>query len=137
MNVEFIAGIALVTPVPEKSRELYMGALGLPLDDAGGGYFHSGDIGGSKHFGVWPLPQAAIACFGTETWPEEVPVPQLSIEFEVANPEEVKAAAEELEALGFELLHGSREEPWGQTVTRLLSPENAIVGISYAPWLHD
>jgi hypothetical protein len=34
-------------------------------------------------------------------------------------------------------LHPAREEPWGQTVARLQSPEGAIIGISYAPSLHD
>ena len=43
---------------------------------------------------------------------------------------------EELRDTGFELLHDAREEPWGQTVARLLSPEGLIVGISYAPALH-
>ena len=34
------------------------------------------------------------------------------------------------------MLHGAKVEPWGQTVARLLSPESAIVGLSYAPSLH-
>ena len=38
---------------------------------------------------------------------------------------------------GFELLHPARTEPWGQTVTRLLTDDGLIVGISYAPLLHD
>jgi hypothetical protein len=33
-----------------------------------------------------PLTQAARACFGTPEWPAERPVPQASIEFEVADP---------------------------------------------------
>ena len=53
-------------------RELYVDALGLPLEpDAGGEYFHSEQIGGSKHFGVWPLAQAAQACFGADDWPAD------------------------------------------------------------------
>jgi len=28
------------------------------------------------------------------------------------------------------------EEPWGQTVSRLLSPEGILVGIVYTPWMH-
>jgi hypothetical protein len=43
----------------------------------------------------------------------------------------------ELKQAGYALLHPAREEPWGQTVARLQSPEGAIVGISYAPSLHD
>jgi hypothetical protein len=63
-------------------------------------------------------------------------VPQASIEFEVADPAAVADAAAELEERGFRLLHPAREEPWGQTVARLLSIEGLIVGISYAPQLH-
>jgi hypothetical protein len=42
----------------------------------------------------------------------------------------------ELRADGFVMLHEARTEPWGQTVARLQSPEGAIVGISFAPWMH-
>jgi catechol 2,3-dioxygenase-like lactoylglutathione lyase family enzyme len=137
MEIEFIASVAVVTPDAPKSRELYVDALGLPLEaDQGGEYFHSERIGGSKHFGVWPLGQAAQACFGTEEWPADRPLPQVSIEFEVRDRDAVSAAAAELEAKGFQLLHEAREEPWGQTVARLLSIEGSIVGISYAPSLH-
>ncbi len=64
-------------------------------------------------------------------------MPQVSIEFDVADAAAVSAAAQELQQAGHELLHTAREEPWGQTVARLQSPEGAIVGISYAPALHD
>jgi catechol 2,3-dioxygenase-like lactoylglutathione lyase family enzyme len=137
MNVLFIASVAVVTADPPKSRELYVDALGLPLQaDAGGEYFHSESIDGTKHFGVWPLSQAAHACFGVDEWPPDRLVPQSSIEFEVEDAAAVAAAAQELEDKGFELLHGARKEPWGQTVARLLSSEGLIVGISYAPSLH-
>lgn len=138
MNVEFIAGVAVIAADPTKSRELHVDALGLPLQAADGDdYFSSEAIGGSKHFGVWPLRQAAQACFGSPDWPAGRPVPQASIEFEVENAEAVEAAAEELRGKGFTLLHESRVEPWGQTVARLQSIEGLIIGISYAPWLHD
>ncbi len=137
MNVQWITSIAVIAADPGRSRELYVDALGLPLEpDAGGEYFHSEQIGGSKHFGVWPLAQAAQACFGTDQWPADLPVPQLSVEFEVQDADTVAAAAAELEEKGFALLHGAREEPWGQTVARLLSNEGSIVGISYAPSQH-
>ena len=136
MNIKWIASIAVIAADPAKSRELYVGALGLPLEpDAGGEYFHSERIG-SKHFGVWPLDQAAQACFETDEWPSDRPVPQLSIEFEVEDADAVATAADELSEKGLALLHGAREEPWGQTVARLLSNEGSIVGISYAPSQH-
>jgi catechol 2,3-dioxygenase-like lactoylglutathione lyase family enzyme len=138
LNVEFIASIAVIAPDPAASRELYVEALGLPLEGEGpDGYYSSGKIPGSRHFGVWPLSQAAEACFGTKEWPADRPTPQASIEFEVESPAAVQAAAEELEAKGFSLLHQAREEPWGQTVARLLSIEGSIVGISYTPALRD
>ena len=99
--------------------------------------FASEEIAGCKHFGVWPLEQAAQACFGTATWPKDVPVPQVSLEFEVADAEAVAAGADELRSDGYDLLHDSRQEPWGQTVARLLSPEGAVIGLSYAPSLHE
>jgi hypothetical protein len=137
MNVLFIAGVAVVAPDPARSRALFLDALGLPLEaDPGSSYFHSERIGGSKHFAVWPLAQAAQACFGSDEWPGELPLPQVSIEFEVENADAVAEAALELRDRGFELLHDAREEPWGQTVARLLSSEGSIIGISYAPALH-
>ena len=44
--------------------------------------------------------------------------------------------AAELEAAGHRLLRDAREEPWGQTTSRLLSPEGLLVGVSYTPWMH-
>ena len=137
MNIEFLATVAVIAPEPISSRNLYVEALGLPLQGEGDGYVHSEQIAGCTSFGIWPLSQAAQACFGTDHWPAERPVPQVSIEFDVADSAAVVPAAEELEQAGYQLLHGAREEPWGQTVARLQSPEGAIIGISYAPVLHD
>src|SRR4051794_22896163 len=136
MEIRFVASVAVITADPTTSRRLYMDALGLPLKQLDGDYFASEDVGGCRHFGVWPLAQAAEACFGTSSWPADVAVPQMSLEFEVADAEAVAAAADELRSMGHELLHGSRTEPWGQTVARLLSPEGAVIGVSFAPWLH-
>jgi catechol 2,3-dioxygenase-like lactoylglutathione lyase family enzyme len=136
MNIEFLSTVAVITPDTVTSRKLYVEALGLPLEGPGDGYHHSEQIAGCKSFGIWPLSQAARACFGTDEWPAGRPVPQVSIEFDVAGAAAVGPAALELQQAGYELLHAAREEPWGQTVARLQSPEGAIVGISYAPVLH-
>jgi len=136
MDIEFLATVAVIAPDPVSSRDLYAGALGLPLRGEGDGYHHSEQIAGCKSFGIWPLSQAAQACFGADRWPAERPTPQVSIEFDVADPAAVEPAARELEETGYELLHGAREEPWGQIVARLQSPEGAIIGISYTPVLH-
>jgi catechol 2,3-dioxygenase-like lactoylglutathione lyase family enzyme len=138
MNVQFISSFAVITPDIATSRKLYVDALGLPLSASEGDeYLHSEKVDGSRHFGVWPLWQAAEACFGTREWPAGRTVPQASVEFDVESADAVAAAAQELERAGYELVHSARQEPWGQTVARVISSEGLIVGISYAPWLHS
>src|SRR5437588_296537 len=100
MKIEFIASVAVITADPSASRRLYVDALRLPLEGQDD-YIHSESIGGCKHFGVWPLTQAAQACFGTTEWPADRLAPQASIEFEVADAEAVTAAGEELQAAGY------------------------------------
>jgi len=135
MQIEFISSVAIISQDPATGRKLFVDELGLSLQDDGG-YLHSEQIGGTRHFGVWPLSHAAEACFGSPEWPSNRPIPQASIEFEVGSPEQVTQAAAELQVHGYALLHGARQEPWGQTVARFVSHEGAILGISYAPWMH-
>ena len=112
---------------------------GLPLSTNADNpdYIAMDDFGGARHFGVWPLSDAAESCFGTRTWPAEIPVPQATIEFEVATIGAVGDGARELESRGYTLIHDQRTEPWGQVVARLLGPEGLLIGLSYAPWFHE
>ena len=138
MKIEFIASVSVITSDLKASRALYVDALGLPLEHAeGDDYIHSEAIEGSKHFGVWPLSQAAQACFGHPDWPADTPQPQACVEFELADSDAGQAGIQELRSAGHAVLHDARVEPWGQTVARLLSPEGLIVGLSYAAWLHE
>jgi len=82
------------------------------------------------------LSQAAEATFGTTAWPAGRRVPQAWVEFDVESREAVGAAVDELRAAGHEVLREAHEEPWGQTTSRLLSPEGLLVGVSYTPWMH-
>src|SRR5947208_4950059 len=134
MKVLFSSSVSIVAADAAKSRRLFINTLGLPLEAAqpGDDYYFSEKVDGSKHFGVWPLAQAAQACFGTSDWPADRPAPQVSIEFEVENEAAVEQAGHELESQGYKLLHPAKREPWGQTVARLLSDEGAIIGISFA-----
>ena len=136
MQIEGVTSVAVITATPAQSRRLYVDGLNLPLKQLDGEYFASEEIPGCRHFGVWPLDQAAHACFGTDSWPGEIPVPQVSVEFEVSNADAVAAGADELRSQGHQVLHGARQEPWGQIVARLISPEGALVGLSYAASLH-
>src|SRR5881275_2614687 len=105
MKILFIASIGIITSDPLESRKLFIDTLGLPLEhEEGDEYYSSENIEGSKHFGVWPLTEAAEACFGTKQWPADKPMPQLSIEFEVEDAASVGDAAKELEEKGYPLL---------------------------------
>ncbi|MDP9068319.1 MAG: glyoxalase [Actinomycetota bacterium] len=136
MKVQFVASVSVIARDPDAAQRLYRGALGLSFEGGDGGYLFTERLPGVKHFGVWPLADAARSCFGTDTWPGDVVVPQGSIEFEVASAADVSTASEELRAAGLTLLHDAKEEPWGQTITRLLSDDGLIVGVCFTPWFH-
>ncbi len=134
MDVEFVASIAPIVRDADATRTFYRDALGLSFEGEEGDYLFTHKLEGTKHFGLWPLAEAATACFGTTEWPADLAVPQASIEFEVAD---VEAAAAELEALGYQLIHGARTEPWQQITARLLSPEGLLVAVCFTPSFHD
>ncbi len=134
MKVLFIAGYGPITTDTKKSAAFYRDSLGLLFKEEEGGYFHTEDLKGVKTFALWPLSQAAESCFGVNEWPTDLPVPTSWIEFDV---EDVAAASEELKAKGYRLLVTVRKEPWGQVVTRLLSPDNNLVGLTYTPLMRE
>ncbi len=133
MKVLFVAGFGPILRDRAAGMALYLDTLGLALDSEDGAYFHTERLPGVKHFALWPLSQAAQSCFGSDTWPAGVPVPQAWIEFDV---DDVEVATAELASRGYRLLVAARTEPWGQTVARLQTSEGLILGNSYAPWLH-
>ena len=135
MKITHVAGFAPIVPDLAASKRLYLDALGLPMD-AADDYPMTDDIPGLRHFGLWSLTDAAQSCFGTDDWPTELPTPQGCLEFDVASAEAAAEASAELEAAGHRILAGPREEPWGQTVVRLLSPEGLLIGVTYTPWQH-
>ena len=141
MDIQMIASFAVITTDAAADRKLFLDAMGLPLhgpgDVPGSDYVFSDAIEGAKHFGVWPLSEAAESCFGTSTWPDTHPVPQASVELEVGSPDAVEAAVAELEASGHTMVHGSRTEPWGQVIARLQSSSGVLVGVCFTPWYHE
>ena len=134
LKVLFVAGFGPIVREPAVSKQLYVDTLGLPLEQMpdNPSYYHGEKLEGVRHFALWPLAQAAQSCFGTDSWPKDVPTPQAWIEFDV---EDVRQASEALKQRGYRLLVDSRTEPWGQTVTRLLSPEGLLVGLTFTPWM--
>jgi predicted enzyme related to lactoylglutathione lyase len=133
MQIQFVASVSPIVRDGDAAKSFYQDALGLSFEGGEGDYVFTQKLPGVKHFGLWPLSDAARACFGTEDWPEDVPVPQASVEFEV---EDVAAAAEELKQRGCQLIHAARTEPWTQITARLMSPEGLLIAVCYTPWFH-
>lgn len=133
MKILFVATFTPITADPTASRKFFVDGLDLSFEKNAGDYVYTEKLPGTKHFGVWPLVEAAEACFGKKEWPADYPVPQATLEFEV---EDVAAAAAELEAKGHRPIHGARLEPWGQTIARFSSPDGLIIGLCHTPWLH-
>jgi catechol 2,3-dioxygenase-like lactoylglutathione lyase family enzyme len=134
MKVVFVAGYGPITTETKESAAFYRESLGLSFTEEADRYYHTEDLKGVKHFALWPLAQAAESCFGVNEWPTHLPTPTSWLEFDV---EDVAEASDELKAKGYTLLIAARKEPWGQTVTRLLSPEGILVGLTYTPWMRE
>ena len=136
MKIGFVAGFGPIVPDVDTSRAFWTDALGIEMEEAAPSYFATDDLPGVRAFALWPLAQAAQSTFGTDAWPSDVPTPQAWLELDVDSAEAVGQAVAELEGRGYRLLRGAEEEPWGQTTSRLQSPEGLLVGITYTPWMH-
>ncbi len=132
IEILFIAGFGPIVRNAAASQELYRDTLHIPFKEEQDGYLHTESLPGAKSFALWPLSLAAESCFGKSVWPDDVPVPQAWLEFDVAS---VEKASETLQAKGYHLLVTARKEPWGQIVSRFLSPEGVLVGLTFTPWM--
>ena len=130
LKVLFIAGFGPIVRDTGESRKLYRDALGIPFKEEPDGYLHTEAVPGAKSFALWPLSQVAQSCFGKDSWPKEIPAPQAWLEFDV---ESVEKATEILKSCGYRMLVKNKKEPWGQIVSRFISPEGLLVGISFTP----
>jgi hypothetical protein len=129
-QVLFIAGFGPIVREATASRKLYNQILGIGFKEENDGYLHTEALKGAKSFALWPLSQAAQSCFGNDSWPQEIPAPQAWLEFDV---ESVEKATEELESQGHRMLVRNKKEPWGQIVSRFITPEGLLVGVTFTP----
>ncbi len=134
MKVLFVAGFGPIVSDMQESAAFYRESLGLSFKEEDDGYLHTEELKGVNSFALWPLWQAAQSCFGVNEWPADLPAPTSWLEFDV---EDVAEASRELKAKGYQLLIAAKKEPWGQTVTRLLSPEGILVGLTYTPLMRE
>jgi hypothetical protein len=101
IKVLFIAGFGPIVRDTASSRKLYTEALGISFKEESGGYLHTETLEGAKTFALWPLSQAAYSCFGKDSWPDGIPVPQAWLEFDV---DSVEKATAELEVQGYRIV---------------------------------
>ncbi len=134
IKVLFIAGFGPIVPEGTASRRLYNQVLGIAFKEESDGYLHTEALKGAKTFALWPLSQAAQSCFGKDRWPREVPAPQAWLEFDV---DDVERATEVLESQGHRMLVKNKKEPWGQTVSRFITPEGLLVGVTFTPAMRE
>src|SRR4029450_10621531 len=59
MNVEFVASFSPIVRDPQAARELYGDGLGLTFERSDGDYVFTEQLSGVRHFGLWPLTEAA------------------------------------------------------------------------------
>jgi hypothetical protein len=134
INVLFIVGFGPIVRDTTQSRKLYSENLGIPFKEESGDYLHTEALKGANTFALWPLSQAAQSCFGKDSWPDNVPVPQAWLEFDVDSVQEATAI---LESRGYRILIKNKKEPWGQTVSRFISPEGLLIGITFTPAMRE
>ena len=134
VNVLFVAGFGPIVREATASRKLYSQTLGIGFKEEDGGYLHTEALRGANTFALWPLSQAAQSCFGTDSWPNDIPTPQAWLEFDV---DDVEQATAELESRGYRMLVKNKKEPWGQTVSRFIAPEGLLVGVTLTPSMRE
>jgi hypothetical protein len=136
MKVAFVAGFGPIVKATDASRAFWGDGLGIDLEESSPGYWTNDNLEGMNAFALWPLSQAAEACFGKDSWPADLPEPQAWMELDLESADDVAPATAEMAGRGYRILVDSKLEPWGQTVSHLLSPEGILLGIVYTPWLH-
>src|SRR5947209_12037144 len=114
MKVLFVARFGPIVSDMQANQAFYGEVLGLPLEGDESD-LSTQQLDGVKHFALWPLSAAAQSCFGTVRWPDDLPVPQGWIEFDV---EDVSAATAELANKGYRVLVAAKQEQIGRASCR-------------------
>ena len=127
MKIEFIASLGVIAADPtEEPRTLCQDALGLPLEASeGDDYFHSERVGGTKHFGVWPLTcRLRRPASEAPTGPRGRPVPKSPSSSRSPDADAgCKPRPKSCRRRASSCCTRRGTEPWGQTVARLQSIE--------------
>lgn len=136
LGVLFVAGFGPITRESDESKAFYVEALGLPLKPMPGNETYLLSEQGALDGGEAFRPVAAGAGGAVLLWRRSLAGGSRG----AAGVDRVRRGRHGgrhrgLVDRGYRLLVANREEPWGQSVTRLLSPEGLLVGVTYTPRL--
>ena len=125
-----VAGLAEIVEDVNEAIAFYRDILGLEVEKQEGDDYAILAVPGVLHFGIWNRAHAAECVFGSRDQAERIPL-GYTLEFEV---DDVKGAAGCVENATECLEQNPREEAWGQTTFRMLSPGGSLLGFAETPW---
>jgi len=128
--IRHLAGLAEIVEDVDAAVDFYTGVLGLELEKRMNQDYAILKAPGVLHFGVWSREAAAEATFGSRDATDRVAL-GFTIEFEM---NDIDTASQQLDKTQPGLVHPVRTEPWGQKVSRMLSPSGAVIGFAQTPW---
>ncbi len=76
MKPSFVGGVGPIVRDVAASRAFWKTGLEIALKQADPDYWTSDQLDEVKVFALWPLSQTAHPCFGSASWPVEIPAPQ-------------------------------------------------------------
>ena len=76
MKIESAASVSAIVRDASNAHELFGNVLNVSFEGGEGNYVFTEKLPGVKHFGLWPLTEAAMGCFGTDKWPDDMRSPR-------------------------------------------------------------
>ncbi len=128
--VRHISSIAEIVEDIEASVRFYRDGLGLAVEYEPGSAYAVVSAPGVLHFGLWTRPAAAETLFGDANAAARIPL-GFFVEFEV---DRVAESQRQFEEKGWPVAQPEKQESWGQTTSRLLTPGGALCGLTETPW---
>lgn len=127
--IRHVAGIADIVEDLDAAVRFYRDVLGLPVKYGQGESYAEIEIGGILHFGIWSREGAAEATLGDSAAVDRVPL-GFTVGFEV---DAVEPSSQTMVERGWQMVQPAKKEPWGQIISRFLSPSGALCEVSETP----
>ena len=127
--IRHVSSIAEIVADVEGAVRFYRDVLGLEVDYDSGSAYATIKVAGTLHFGLWARSAAAESVFGDASAADRIPL-GFTVGFEV---DRVESAQHRIEARGWPILQPIRQEGWGQTTCRFLTPGGGLGEVAETP----